>query len=132
MVHQTQIMQQVKSLRSHAKTTRAALKAAQKLAEQPGVRPIQKKLKEDLEITQAEAAALKASGLQRLEDLNVFEVEKTTKKGNAHTYWHAAWMEGSKVRNVYLGSTKKMSSSEALVKARKIKAQALGIDQPEE
>jgi len=44
----------------------------------------------------------------RLEDLDVYKVakKKRTKNGKArvYTYWHASWREGTKVRNVYLGS----------------------------
>ena len=41
--------------------------------------------------------------------------------------WLAGWREGEKVRKVYLGSCKIMSQAEALQKARKMKAEALGI-----
>jgi hypothetical protein len=39
----------------------------------------------------------------------------------------ASWREGGKTRNVHLGSCKKMDASEALQKARAMKAEALGI-----
>lgn len=69
----------------------------------------------------------------RLEDLNVWVMEKvkTTKKGNAtYGYWMASWREKddyNKVHNVHLGSCKKMDKETALQKARKIKAEALGL-----
>ncbi len=53
---------------------------------------------------------------------------KTTKKGSKkYTYWMATWREGGKVRNVHLGSCAKMDAGAALRKARKLKAETLGI-----
>ena len=75
--------------------------------------------------TQAEALVLEA----RLEDLTVRGVEKvkTTKKcSKAYTYWMASWRESGKVRNIHLGSTRKLSRQAAMQKARKMKAEALG------
>jgi hypothetical protein len=75
---------------------------------------------------QADALVLEA----RLEDLTVRVAEKvkTTKKGSkAYTYWMASWRESGKVRNVHLGSTRKLSRQAAMQKARKMKAEALGI-----
>jgi len=39
----------------------------------------------------------------------------------------ASWREGGKVRNVHLGSCKKVDHEAALQKARKMKAGALGL-----
>jgi len=74
----------------------------------------------------AEAEALK--GAARLEDLTLWQMEKakTTKKGSkTYLYWMASWREGGKVRNVHLGSCRKVDHEIALQKARKIKAEAL-------
>jgi hypothetical protein len=38
----------------------------------------------------------------------------------------ASWREGSRVRNVHLGSCRKVSRDQALQKAREAKAEALG------
>ena len=76
----------------------------------------------------AEAEALKGSA--RLEDLAVWKMvkEKSTKKGSQeYAYWMTSWREGGKVRNVHLGSCKKLSREDALQKARKMKAEALEI-----
>ena len=76
----------------------------------------------------AEAEALE--GAARVEDLHVWQMakEKTTKKGDqTYLYWMASWREGGKVRNVHLGSSKKVDHETALQKARKLKAEALGI-----
>jgi hypothetical protein len=74
----------------------------------------------------AEALRLQA----RLEDLDVWEMEKVkqTKKGSkTYIYWMASWREGDKTRNVHLGSTRKMDSEAARQKARRMKAEALGV-----
>jgi hypothetical protein len=53
---------------------------------------------------------------------------KTTKKGiKAYTYWTAFWREGGKVRNIHLESTRKLSREATMQKARKMKAEALGL-----
>jgi len=39
----------------------------------------------------------------------------------------ASWREGDKTRNVHLGSARKMGAEEARQKARKMKAEALGM-----
>jgi integrase len=76
--------------------------------------------------TQAEALKTEA----RLEDLTVRVAEKvkTTKKGSkTYTYWVGSWREMGKVRNIHLGSTRKLSRQAARQKARAIKAEALGV-----
>jgi hypothetical protein len=53
---------------------------------------------------------------------------KESKKGSKiYTYWMASWREGDKMRNVHLGSARKMGAEEARQKARKMKAEALGM-----
>jgi len=39
----------------------------------------------------------------------------------------ATWREGGKLRNVYLGSSQRMSREEAQEKARALKREALGL-----
>jgi hypothetical protein len=76
--------------------------------------------------TQADALRTQA----HLEDLTVRVMEKvkTTKKGSkAYTYWMASWREGGKVRNIHLGSTRKLSREAARQKARAMKAEARGL-----
>lgn len=66
----------------------------------------------------------------RLEDLTLWQMEKTksTKKGSkTYLYWMVSWREGDKVRNVHLGSCRKMDHETALQKARKLKAESLAI-----
>ena len=56
------------------------------------------------------------------------EKEKRTKKGSkTYTYWMASWREGNKVRNVHLGSSRKIDAEAARQKAQKMKAEALGL-----
>jgi len=43
-----------------------------------------------------------------------------------YAYWMATWREGNKVRNVHLGSCRKISREAALQKARAMKAEVLG------
>jgi hypothetical protein len=77
-------------------------------------------------LSQAQAQKLEA----RLEDLQVWEQKKVkeSKAGpKAYTYYLASWREGGKLRNVYLGSSKRMSREEAQEKARALKREALGI-----
>lgn len=77
-------------------------------------------------LSQAQAQKLEA----RLEDLQVWEQKKVkdTKKGaKTYTYFMASWREGGKTRNVYLGSSQKMSREEAQEKARAMKREALGL-----
>ena len=56
------------------------------------------------------------------------EKAKTTKKGKTtYGYWMASWREGDRVRNVHLGSCKKLDKEIALQMARVMKAEALKI-----
>ncbi len=74
--------------------------------------------------------ARKLEDLARREDITVWEdgIVKQTKKGEKkYGRWLAGWREGDKVRKVYLGSCSKMNRAEALQKAKKMKAEALGI-----
>lgn len=77
-------------------------------------------------LSQAQAQRLEA----RLEDLQVWEQKKVkdTKKGaKTYTYFMASWREGKKIRNVYLGSSQKMSLEQAQELARAMKREALGL-----
>lgn len=68
----------------------------------------------------------------RLDDLKIYEVrvKRRAKKRTfkCYKYWYASWREGSKVRNVCLGSTKTTTHEEALIRAQKLKAEYLGVD----
>jgi hypothetical protein len=128
MVHKTPTGERIKELRAESRKLGAALIAARALDGLEDLGDLKERLRERREAAKAEAAALQTSGRARVEDLSVFRVRKETKKGKEHEYWHAAWMIEGKVRNVYLGSCKKVSYQEALERARRRKAEGLGIE----
>ncbi len=108
-----------------ARDARAAMKAAKTL---PEARGKARTLEDRAASLQAEAEALK--GAARLDDLHIWKLEKvkTAKKGKMKFgYWMASWREGDRVRNVHLGSCAKVDREAAMQKARKMKAEALGI-----
>ena len=77
-------------------------------------------------LSRAQAMRLEA----RLEDLQVWEQKKVKQSKNgpkSYTYYMASWREGKKIRNVYLGSSRKMSRDDALVLARRLKMETLGL-----
>ena len=92
------------------------------------MRPAAKTRQNEADRLKAEAEALKDKA--RLEDLHVWEMEKEkqTKKGTkTYTYWMASWREGDAVRNVHLGSSRKLDAEAAREKAQRMKAEALGL-----
>ena len=128
-MHKTTTGEKRKALKAEAlelaKDAKAAMKAAKTL---PEARKKARTLEGQAGSLQAEAEALK--GAARLEDLSVWVMEKAknTKKGSkTYGYWMASWREGDKVRNVHLGSCAKMDQDVATKKARKMKAEVLGI-----
>ncbi|MDD4652780.1 MAG: hypothetical protein PHQ34_11175 [Methanothrix sp.] len=56
------------------------------------------------------------------------KVKQSRKGSKTYIYWLASWRKGGKTRNVHLGSCRKMDVAEARRKARKTKAEALGIN----
>jgi hypothetical protein len=128
MVHRTATGERIKELRAESQKLGSALIAATKVEGLENLGDLKARLRERREAAKAEAAALKHSGRTRIEDLSVFRVKKETKKGKEHEYWHAAWVVDGKTRNVYLGCCKKMGRKEALEKARRKKAEELGLE----
>ncbi|MGD0951602.1 MAG: hypothetical protein ABR985_04285 [Methanotrichaceae archaeon] len=50
------------------------------------------------------------------------------KKGSkTYTCWMVSWRKGDAVRNVHLGSSRKIDAKEARQKTQKMKAEALGL-----
>jgi len=121
----------MKALRREALELSRSAKIASKAAlVVPEARSEARRLQGEADSALAEALSLKDAA--RLEDLHLWRMEKTrdSRKGTKkYEYWMASWREGSKVRNVHLGSCKKLDHQAALQKARKAKAEALGIDQ---
>lgn len=75
-----------------------------------------------------QARAFQAKAM--LEDIRVRQVEywKKTKKGDRnYPRWVCSWQEGEKIITKYLGRRAKMSQLEALQKAKRLKADALGL-----
>ena len=126
-MHKTTTSERMKSLKAEAleleRDARAAIKAAEIL---PDARRKAGELEGHAHELKAEAESLK--GAARLEDLNLWQMEKvkSTKKGSqSYFYWMASWREGGKVRHVHLGSCRKVDHETALQKARKTKAEDL-------
>jgi hypothetical protein len=126
-MHKTETGEKIKAMKAEA--ARATREAAT-LAKVRGLEDGAAGREEEARQLRGEAEDLKPKA--RLEDLGIYTVEKVkpTAKGEArtYTYWYASWWEGDRARNVYLGSTAKLSEAAALEKARKMKAEALGID----
>jgi len=123
-MHKTAAGEKRKALNTEAleleRDASMAMKAAEIL---PDARMKARELAGHADELKAEAEDLK--GAARLEDLTLWQMEKakTTKKGSkTYLYWMASWREGGKVRNVHLGSCRKMGHETALQKARKMKA----------
>lgn len=76
-------------------------------------------------------AARELQSIARLEDLTVRRVDlwKDTQKKGRQNYprWVCSWQEGDRIVTKYLGSCRRMGESEALQKARAMKAKTLGI-----
>ena len=128
-MHKTAAGEKRKALKTEAleqeRDARAAMKAAEILSDARGKALEMVSRADELK---AEAEALQ--GAARLEDLTLWQMEKakTTKKGSkTYLYWMASWREGDKVRNVHLGSCRKVDYETALQKARRLKAEALAI-----
>lgn len=122
-MHKTEAGEKRKALIAEAlelaRDARAARKAAKIL---PEAREKALELEGRAEELKAEAAALKDKA--RLEDLRLWKMEKTrtTKEGKQlYGYWMASWREGGKVRNIHLGSCRKLDEDTALIVARKLK-----------
>jgi regulator of replication initiation timing len=125
-MHTTPARKQIKQLKAEVEELEREARTLRKVKKmQPGA---SERLTEAKRL-RSEAGELESQA--RLEDLQLWKdvKHKTTKKGELkrYEYWHASWREGSRVRNVYLGSCRKMTREEALQKARSLKADALGV-----
>ncbi|MHC1593952.1 MAG: hypothetical protein ACXQT2_01415 [Methanotrichaceae archaeon] len=103
-------------------------KAARTLERVDGLDPAARERRDEADRLRGEADRLRPEW--RLQNLEVYRVDKTktTRDGTrTYTYWHCSWREGDRVVSKYLGSTRRLSEEEALVKARGLKAEALGL-----
>ena len=124
-MHKTEAGEKRKGLKRTALELEKEVKALESVKQ---MRPAARTRQDEADRLKAEAEALKDKA--RLEDLHVWEMEKEkrTKKGSkTYTYWMASWREGDKVRNVHLGSSRKIDAEAARQKAQKMKAEALGL-----
>ncbi len=126
-MHKTNTGEKRKALRKEAlelsKKARIASKAALVV---PEARTEARRLQGEADSALAEALSLKDAA--RLEDLHLWKMQKEriSRRGTKkYEYWMASWRENSKVRNVHLGSCKKLDHQAALQKARAMKAEAL-------
>lgn len=126
MTHTTPTGEQIKTLKAEARKATKNMKAARQLDAGEILAALERRKADAL----AEAEALKASGKARLEDLDVWRMEKVkkTKAGSKkYTYWMASWKKSGKVHHEHIGSCNKLSKDMALIVARRKKAEALGI-----
>ena len=127
-MHRTPSGDRRQALQKTARELARDARALQKVARAPAARREVEGLQVEAEAALAEAQALKLQA--RLEDLQVWEQRKVkeSKAGpKTYTYFMASWREGGRLRNVYLGSSLRMSREEAQEKARALKREALGL-----
>ena len=125
-MHKTEAGAQRKELKRAAMELEKEVKALQNVHQ---MRSAARTRQDEADRLKAEAEALKDKA--RLEDLHLWQMKKTKRTGKkdskTYTYWMASWREGDAVRNVHLGSSKKIDAEAARRKAQKMKAKALGL-----
>jgi regulator of replication initiation timing len=125
-MHKTEAGEQRKELKRAAMELEKEVKT---LASVKQMNPAARTRQDEADRLKAEAEALKDKA--RLEDLHLWQMKKTKRTGKkdskTYTYWMASWREGDAVRNVHLGSSKKIDAEAARRKAQKMKAKALGL-----
>jgi hypothetical protein len=128
-MHKTAAGEKRKDLMSQSRELAGKAKALRKVA---GITPTATEQAERFQ-AEAEEALAKAQALKpeaRLEDLTIWEQRKVKQSKNgpkSYTYYMASWRDGKKVKNVYLGSSCKMSRDDAFVLARRLKMETLGL-----
>jgi len=125
-IHRTASGRKAKELREEARTWR--VEARRIRAADPKLEPAARE--REREAKRLEALAEEALERARLEAVTVYlgDVVKTTAKGEKKCrYYFASWKVGGKVVNKYIGSPRKMTREAATAKARKLKAEALGL-----
>jgi len=125
-IHRTASGRKAKELREEARTWKGEARKIRAAA--PELEPAARE--REMEAERLEAEALEALEEARLEAVSVYlgDVVKTTAKGEKkYRYYFASWKVGGKVKNVYIGSPRKMTLEEATAKARALKARDLGL-----
>lgn len=126
-MHTTPARRKMQDLKAEAATLEREARILQKVRLMaPGAR----ERADEAARLRAKAATLEMTA--RLEDLNVWEmpitkINKKTGQAVTYTYWAASWRKNGKVRNVNLGSTRRIGRDEAMEKAKAMKRKALGI-----
>jgi hypothetical protein len=128
MVHDTPSRKESRDLRKKAKE---AAKEARTLAGIFGIETEKLASKAATRAWHLNERANELEDVAKLEDLSVTleTLVRVNKIGERHEYhrWVCYWREGGKVKKTYLGSFNKLTRSEALMKARSLKASALKI-----
>jgi len=125
IVYETTSGEKIKALREESRKLRDE---AAKLRQLRGLEPAARE--REAEAVRLEGEAEDLWNTARLEALTVYlgPVEKITAKGpKTYEYYFASWKDGDKVVNKYIGSPRKMSREAATERARKLKAEALGV-----
>ena len=125
-IHRTASGRKAKELREEARTWKGEARKIRAAA--PEMEPAAREREREAE--RLEGEALEALEEARLEAVTVYlgDVVKTAAKGEKkYRYYFASWKVGGKVKNVYLGSPRKMSIEEAKAKARDLKARDIGL-----
>jgi hypothetical protein len=125
-IHRTTSGRKAKELREEARDRRREARNIR--AATPELDPAAREREREAE--RLEGEALEALEEARLEAVTVYlgDVVKTTAKGEKkYRYYFASWKVGGKVKNVYIGSPRKMSLEEATAKARELKRRDLGL-----
>jgi len=123
-IHRTTSGRKAKELREEARTWKGEARKIRAVA--PELEPAAREREKEAE--RLEGEALEALEEARLEAVTVYlgDVVKTTTKGEKrYRYYFASWKVGGKVKNVYIGSPRKMTLEEATAKARELKRRAL-------
>jgi hypothetical protein len=132
-MHTTPARRKAKEKRQQAKALKQEARTIETLATIPTkAKEFMIRAGED-EAQRLEQEAADLQERARLEDLNLWIMEKVkvNKSGSTvYKYWAASWREGGRVRNVHLGSCQKLTKEQALQKARKKKAEAMGLEEP--
>ena len=125
IIYETTSGEKITAMREEARKLR------EEAAKLRGVRGMEAGARErETEAARLEERAGELWEVARLEALTVYlgQVEKITAKGpKTYEYYFASWKIGGKVVNKYIGSPRKMDLAAATAKARKLKAEALGL-----
>ena len=128
-MHKTEAGERAKALKKEAQDLARRAKAQKEAAATMRAARVTVKNLQSMaakRLSQAQALRLEA----RLEDLQVWEQKKVKQSKNgpkSYTYYMASWREGKKIKNVYLGSSQRMSREQAQELARRLKSEALEI-----